>query len=70
MRITYRHCVPWTNEDPVEGLISPELPDVVEAKGGLSDTDAAPSSQEEDEKCVLELSGTLGMMYGRGRFES
>lgn len=55
-RMTYRNRVPGTNENTVESLICPKLPDIMKAKCRLRDADAAPGSQHKNEECILEMS--------------
>nr|POF03974.1 glucosamine-6-phosphate isomerase 1 [Quercus suber] len=59
---TYRLAVaiPWANEQPVEDLIDPDLPDVVEAKALRPDADHAPAIQQDD-------ADGYGVEHGLGR---
>lgn len=55
-KVTYRDGVPRADENAVERLVEPELPNVVEAERLLCDTHAAPSSEHQDPEAVLSVS--------------
>ena len=50
---THRDSIPRADKHPVESLVRPELPDIVEPKCSLSDTDATPRREQQDEEGVL-----------------